>query len=90
MLFRSQTRIEHLRGLACPTLVLQGTRDPFGGPEEVAGYELSPAVRIHWVEDGDHHLAPRKASGRTPEQNMEEALAAMDEFLCERCGTLGR
>ncbi|SME88847.1 hypothetical protein SAMN06265365_101146 [Tistlia consotensis] len=76
-----RTRTAHLAGLATPGLILQGTRDPFGGPEEVAGYALSPALRLHWLADGDHDLKPRKASGRSAAQNRDEAIAAIDAFL---------
>ncbi|MDX1710558.1 MAG: alpha/beta family hydrolase [Rhodovibrionaceae bacterium] len=74
-------RIAHLERLATPTLIVQGTRDPFGTREEVSDYALSPHVRVAWMEDGDHSLAPRKASGRTPEQNLDAAAAAADAFL---------
>ena len=73
-------RTEHLSRLKTPTLILQGTRDSFGTPEDVAGYALSPAIRLHWLEDGDHSFKPRKASGRTLEQNIEEAIAAVANF----------
>ncbi len=73
-------RTEHLSRLKTPTLILQGTRDSFGTPEDVAGYALSPAIRLHWLEDGDHSFKPRKASGRTLEQNIEEAIAAVADF----------
>jgi predicted alpha/beta-hydrolase family hydrolase len=56
-----ELRTAHLAGLATPTLICQGTRDPFGTREEVAGYALSPAIEIAWFEDGDHDLRPRKA-----------------------------
>jgi predicted alpha/beta-hydrolase family hydrolase len=62
-------RVEHLESLKTPTLILQGERDPFGSREEVAGYKVSPSVRIAWVEDGDHSFKPRKTSGRTQQQN---------------------
>jgi hypothetical protein len=55
-----QLRTAHLAGLKTPTLIVQGTRDPFGTPEEVAGYKLSKAIEILWLEDGDHDLKPRK------------------------------
>ena len=74
-------RTAHLADLQTPTLIVQGTRDPFGKPEEVEGYELSDAIKIVWLEDGDHSFEPRKASGRTLEQNFAEALAAMTEFV---------
>jgi len=55
-----QLRTAHLAGLQTPTLIVQGTRDPFGTPDEVAGYALSPAIELLWLEDGDHDLKPRK------------------------------
>lgn len=76
-------RIDHLRRLQTPALILQGTRDPFGDRADVAGYPLSPAIRLHWLEDGDHGFAPRVASGRTEEQNWREALDAAGTFLAE-------
>ena len=51
-----QTRIEHLKDLRTRTLVVQGTRDTFGTPEDVAAYPLSRAIRIEWIEGGDHSL----------------------------------
>lgn len=53
-------RTGHLAGLQAPTLICQGTRDPFGTRAEVAGYELSEQIEVAWVEDGDHDLKPRK------------------------------
>lgn len=79
-----QPRIAHLRALATPTLIVQGARDPFGTPEELARWPLSPAIRVHLLDDGDHGFVPRVASGRTKPQNLEEALAACHAFLLER------
>ncbi|HEX9700093.1 MAG TPA: alpha/beta family hydrolase [Acidobacteriota bacterium] len=74
-------RTEHLAGLQTPTLIVQGTRDPFGNAGEVPGYELSSAIAVHWLEDGDHSFKPRKSSGRTLAQNIEEAVAAIAGFI---------
>ena len=74
-------RTAHLRDLRTPALIVQGTRDPFGGPDEVAGYTLAPGIRVHWIEDGDHSLKPRKSSGRTEAQNLAEAVAAVAAFV---------
>lgn len=74
-------RTEHLEALATPALCLQGTRDPFGTREEVEGYTLAESFEVVWLEDGDHSLKPRKRSGRTLEQNLEEAVDAIDAFL---------
>jgi predicted alpha/beta-hydrolase family hydrolase len=77
----TRTRTEHLRMLKTPTLILQGERDTFGNREDVAGYELSSAIRIEWLADGDHSFKPRKSSGRTEEQNWTEALNTMASFV---------
>lgn len=53
-------RTAHLADLKTPTLIVQGTRDPFGTRDEVAAYKLSEAIEILWLEDGDHDLKPRK------------------------------
>lgn len=76
-----QLRVEHLESIETPTLILQGERDPFGGKAEVANYKLSAAIRVAWLEDGDHNFTPRKKSGRTEEQNWEEALAEFVSFV---------
>ncbi|HET7680979.1 MAG TPA: alpha/beta family hydrolase [Xanthobacteraceae bacterium] len=56
-----QLRTAHLANMQTPTLIVQGTRDPFGTREEVATYKLSKSIEILWLEDGDHELKPRKA-----------------------------
>lgn len=75
-------RVAHLESLTTPALIVQGTRDAFGGTEDVGGYELSKSIRLHWTEDGNHDLEPRKgASGRTRAQNWAEAMDAVAAFV---------
>ena len=74
-------RVDHLTALRAPALILQGTRDPLGRREEVPNYPLSPKIRVHWLEDGDHSFKPRVKSGRTEPQNLEEAVDAMVNFI---------
>ncbi len=76
-----RTRTEHLAALATPTLILQGTRDRLGMPDEVSRYALSPEISLHWLEAGDHSFKPTKASGRTETENLEEAIAAAAAFV---------
>jgi hypothetical protein len=76
-----KTRTKHLETLATPALVVQGTRDAFGTPQDVAEYALSPAIRVVWLEDGDHSWKPRAASGRTEAQNISDGIAAIRAFL---------
>ncbi len=77
-------RTEHLETLETPCLILQGERDPFGTRDEVAGYTLSPAIRLAWCPDGDHSFKPRKASGRSQEDNWDLAVSVLFEFLTGR------
>ncbi len=76
-------RTAHLKTIRTPSVIAQGTRDPFGTRAEVEGYELSEALRFHWAEDGNHDLAPRKASGRSVVDNWSEAMDAVAGFLLE-------
>lgn len=74
-------RTKHLETLKTPALIVQGTRDAFGTVDDVAGYDLPSAIRVHWIGDGDHSFKPRASSGRTEALNMAEAIAAVREFL---------
>jgi predicted alpha/beta-hydrolase family hydrolase len=79
-----KTRTKHLEALKTPTLILQGTRDSFGLPADVAAYKLSRAIRIGWIEDGDHSFKPRVRSGRTEAENVDAAIALVAEFIAAR------
>lgn len=74
-------RTAHLAKLRTPALIVQGTRDPLGGGDEVSGYTLAKTIRLHWAADGDHDLKPRKASGRTHAEALAEAVAAAAQFI---------
>lgn len=76
-----QLRVEHLRTIETPTLIVQGERDPFGNQKEVAEYTLSPTVHVKLIKDGDHSFKPRKSSGVTELENLGTALHAIVEFL---------
>ena len=76
-----QRRTAHLADLRTPTLIVQGTRDPFGTRAEVASYQLSKSIDILWLEDGDHSFKPRRASGFTAAQHLEAATSAVAEFV---------
>ena len=77
----NQLRTAHLEHLATPTLICQGTRDPFGTREEVATYKLSKAIEILWLEDGDHDLKPRKKiSGFSTADHLKTFAAAVRDW----------
>ena len=77
----ARARVGHLERLRTPALILQGTRDSFGRPDEVARYRLSPKVEVVWIEDGDHSFKPTRRSGRTEAQNLAEAISHVRHFL---------
>lgn len=74
-------RTAHLEVLDCPTLIVQGERDPFGGKGEVESYELSKSIGFAWASDGDHDLGPRGGSGFTRSGNLALAADAIDAFV---------
>ena len=75
-----QLRTAHLEHLACPALIVQGERDPFGSRAEVEAMRLSLAIRFHWAGDGDHDLGPRGGSGFTRKGNLAAAADAVAAF----------
>lgn len=66
-------RGEVLKQIKTPTLLLQGERDTFGSRAELADFPFSPAVSVHWLTDGDHGFKPRKASGVSEQENLQQA-----------------
>ena len=80
----AKTRTRHLETLRTPTLIVQGTRDSFGLPEDVETYKLSRAIRIEWLDDGDHSFKPRVRSGRTEADNVRAAIDLVVDFIAAR------
>ncbi len=72
--------------LQTPTLILQGTRDPFGGADDVATYKLSRSIHMAWLPDGDHSFKPRASSGVTESQNLTTAVDAICRFIRRTLG----
>lgn len=77
-------RVDHLRSLRTPALIIQGARDPFGTPQEVETYELAPAISVEWLPDGDHSFKPRKSSGVTEATNLQRAVELIRAFILNR------
>ena len=76
-------RIAHLATLKTPTLIVQGTRDTMGTRDDVADYDLSPAIDLLWTEDGDHSLKPRKKSGISADEALDAAVHGTVTFLLQ-------
>ena len=74
-------RTEHLLALKTPTLIAQGTRDAMGAKEEVVGYGLDKTLELVWLEDGNHDLKPRKASGYTHDAHLQATAKHVADFV---------
>lgn len=53
-------RTAHLATLRTPALIVQGERDPFGTPADIAGYALARSIEIAWIAGADHSFRPRE------------------------------
>lgn len=74
-------RMSHFVSLSSPLLILQGERDTFGNMETLKGIELPQGIDLQWVVDGDHSFKPRKSSGKTEQQNIEQAVTQSVEYM---------
>lgn len=80
----TKLRTAHLETLRTPALILQGERDPFGTPPEIASYPLSKRITVEYFEDGDHSLKPRKSSGHTEAGHLSRAAERIATFAIGR------
>ena len=80
-------RTDHLEDLACPTLIVQGERDPFGTRADVESYQLSKAIEVKWATDGDHDLGPRGGKGVSRKDNLKLAADAIAAFASRAAGS---
>ena len=74
-------RTQHLMTLKTRALIIQGTRDPFGGRDEIATYGLPKSIRVEWLEDGDHSFKPRVSSGLSLDDNLQRAVDLASKFI---------
>jgi len=71
-----RSRIGELEAVAVPTLVIQGERDPFGGPEE-----FPPGVELTVVPGADHSFRVSRRGAVTQEEAMAIIVEAALEFV---------
>lgn len=78
-------RLDHLKALTQPLLIVQGSRDTMGTEEEVSAYRkeqrINNSIQIEWLEDGNHDLKPRKASGFSHQDHIDKAIDRVAEFV---------
>lgn len=77
-------RTEHFPDIRCPVSIFQGTRDPFGKPQELAEHRaVSGAVNLHWLDGGDHDFRPLARQPRSQQDLVAEAAVKTREFIDE-------
>jgi uncharacterized protein len=74
-----QLRDEHLPRIAAPVLIVQGERDTFGTPAELAPVikRMKAAVTLHVIAGGDHSF---KVPKRKPAEVYAEVLSTIDAW----------
>ena len=86
---RTGDRVTHLRSLTVPALIVQGTRDPFGGPDEIqgalAGATPPPPITVLPVAGGDHSFGVLKSSGLDQTQVHDDIHDAVVEWIKAQC-----
>jgi predicted alpha/beta-hydrolase family hydrolase len=76
-------RDSHLPHVARPMLFVQGSRDAFGTPIELAPIvaALGTASSLHVVEGGDHSLRVRTAAAAAQAEVFRDVQAAIAEWI---------
>lgn len=76
-----RVRVDHWGAVSVPVLFLQGTNDPFGGPDEVSQHLslLAAPATVVSVAGGDHSLkVPRTRSADGATHAPAEVVAGLD------------
>jgi predicted alpha/beta-hydrolase family hydrolase len=72
---RGGDRVSHLARVVVPTLIVQGTRDSFGGPDAIRAATLdAPRIAVRDVPTGDHSLKVLASAGQR-QADVEAAIA---------------
>lgn len=73
-------RITHLASISRPVVLVQGTRDPFGGPDAVAAH-LHASATVIAVEGGDHDLCVPRSLRRTRDEVLDQVAEGIKGWL---------
>lgn len=78
-------RTGHFSQLQKPLLIVQGDRDAFGAPEDLAGSSW-PLVEFSWLDGGDHDLKTLKRHGQSQAQLLAQAAVIASDFTLRTVG----
>jgi len=78
-----QLRTRHLPSIRAPILIVQGARDAFGTPAELAPVlaTMSAPVELRVVEGGDHSYRVPKKGGRSQQEVDQFVLDEVEAWL---------
>lgn len=79
----AQLRVAELSNGCDQNLVLQGTRDSFGKPAEVAQYALPDNLELHWLQHGDHSFQPTKRCGLSRSELWQQGVDKIVTFMAQ-------
>jgi uncharacterized protein len=79
-------RAAHLSKVKVPMLFIQGSRDPFGTPDELRPIidRLDPPADLYVIEDGDHSFKVPKKSGMKEEDVYRNIQDHISSWLREK------
>ncbi len=75
------SRLAELRGVGLPTLVVQGERDGFGGPEE-----FPPSTDLVVVPSADHSFAVPARAAVSPDETLALVVRAVLDWVLALAG----
>jgi len=81
-------RSAHLPRVAAPMLFVQGERDSFGTPSELAPIiaDLAPRAELYTVAGGDHSFKLRKRDGLSQAEAESAVQDKVERWLRQRAG----
>jgi predicted alpha/beta-hydrolase family hydrolase len=79
-------RAAHLPRIAAPMLFVQGARDSFGTPDELAPIiaDLAPRAELYTIAGGDHSFKVRKSDGLSQAATESAVQDKVERWLRQR------
>jgi predicted alpha/beta-hydrolase family hydrolase len=77
-----RSRLPELEGVGLPTFVVQGERDPFGGPDE-----FPERIELTAIPQADHSFKVPKAAELTQDETLGLIVEAVVEWIGARIPT---
>lgn len=78
-------RLDELTDLPARSLIIQGSKDPFGNQDWVTEHLRKKQIQplIHWVERAGHDLHPPKSTGISPESAWQAQAGLVADYIQE-------